>query len=206
MTEAPYPSIHSPGSTRFDPFPPVYPPGWRPKSISEFNVWNVSRQGTFPSVLVGPGQNPDPLPHSEPRHPFHTGATPTNPFHAGATPTNPGKRKRAAPIPPAPIPPTPIPPGVPSSVGGYGPLPPGETVMGPSPPGPPPPGSHPRRNGAYDVWAFARPLGSNDILPASQWPASLESHLTSKPKSTWFGCILCTQFGYVFVPASRVLC
>ena len=70
----PLSNLHDPQS----PLPPRYPPSWRPTNFGEFNTWNVSPQGMFPSTLVGPGQNPDPLPHPQPRHPPTTGTTPAN--------------------------------------------------------------------------------------------------------------------------------
>ena len=175
MAQAPHP-IHS--------FPPHYPSTWRPASVDEFNTWNTSSQGIFPSVLIGPGQNPDLLPRPQRRRTSHAGAAPTN---------NSGKRKRTAPSPRET-----------SSVGGFGPLSPGDTAMGMSPLGPtlPPPTSDSRRNGAHDVWAFARPLDSDEERPMDQWPTSLEPHLTSKPKSLWFGCKLCTQYGYGIVASA----
>ena len=164
---------------RLPPQPHCGASGWRPATIDEFNTWNASPQGMFPLTLIGPGQNPnqDLLPRRQPRHPAHT----TNN-------TNLGKRKRATASPVET-----------SSVGGYGPLSPGETTTETATemnsPSPSPPPYFPR-NTAYDLWPFARPLESNDELPLDQWPTSVEPHLMRKPKSPWFGCKLCSQFGY----------
>ena len=170
------PQLHEPH------LPPCYSSSWRPETIQEFNSWNVSSQGVFPSTLVGPGRNPDPLPHPQPhprpQHPLNTSTTPAN---------NPGKRKRTTP------------PGEAGPLSGFGPLPSAReatTETQSSGPSPPPFTPYRRRNAASDVWAFARPLSSSEKPPADQWPASPESDHTSKPKTPWFGCKLCTKFGY----------
>ena len=157
--------------------PPHYPSSWRPTTLSEFNNWNQSPQGMFPSTLIGPGSNPNLLPsHPQPRQP---GAASTN---------NSRRRKRGAPS------------GETSSVGGFGPLSPGNTgtEASSSSPSLPPLGTlGGRRNGASDVWAFARPLASTEPPPEDQWPTSLEPYETTKPKTPWFGCKFCSEFGYV---------
>lgn len=167
--------LHEP---RFPPRP-HYTLGWRPTTTDEFNAWNASHQGTFPSTLIGPGQNPgqDPPPHPQLRHP----ACATNIASLR-------KRKRT----------TPSSLGETSSVGGYGPLLPGGTTTETSSPSPSPPPftSVHHHNVAYDVWAFAQPLLSEREPPADQWPRSMELHLRRKPNTPWFGCKLCSQFGY----------
>ena len=158
-------------------FPPIpQHPDWRPTNIHEFNTWNTSPEGIFPSTPIDPGQNPNPsLPQSQP--------------HPTRTTSNARKRKRANPPSPRETP----------SVGGYGPLAPGESTTGTNSlnPSPPPFTRSGRRNGAYDVWAFASPLMCNKEPPVDQWPTSLDPRLTTKPKSPWFGCRLCSEFGYV---------
>ena len=149
---------------------------WRPQTIDEFNAWNASPQGMFPSSLISPGHNPDQLPHPESRHPACAERAP-------ADNANPRKRKQTTKLG--------------SSVGGYGPMSPEtSTETGPLNPSPPQSNSKQRRNAAYDVWAFARPLVSDEEPPTDQWPTSSEQHLTEKPKTAWFGCKLCSQFGY----------
>ena len=59
------------------------------------------------------------------------------------------------------------------------------------------PGENHRRNAAYDVWAFVRPLASAEPPPEGQWPTPPSPHITSKPKTRWFGCVLCSEFGWV---------
>lgn len=159
------------------PPPPHYPTSWRPATLDEFTSWNSSPQGMFPSTLIGPGQNPGPLPHPQPGPPRNTSIAPTR---------NPGKRKQATP------------PSGTSSFGGFGPLrSSGETASetSSSSPSPPPRASKCRRNGASDVWAFAHPLASAEEPPPDQWPTSLEPSHTGKPKTTWFGCKLCLGYG-----------
>lgn len=90
------------------PLPPQYASDWRPTTVEEFNTWNASPQGMFPLALVGPGQNPNPLPHPQPvqlRDPPRPDTAATNgPSH--------GKRKRATPLGSVEA----------SPVGAYGPL------------------------------------------------------------------------------------
>lgn len=110
----------------------------------------------------------------------------------GLIPTgNSGKRKRATPL------------GGASSVGGFGPLPPNNTVAEGNPsPGWPPPlfNLHGRRNAASDVWAFAHPLTSINPPPENQQLMPLEPRDANKPKTPWFGCMLCFKFGCVICP------
>lgn len=82
-------------------------------------------------------------------------------------------------------------------VGGYGPLSPREitTDTGSLSPSPPPPTYKSCCNTTRNVWAFAQPLESGDEPPTDQWPISMEPHLTTKPKTRWVGCKLCSQFG-----------
>lgn len=161
-----------------NPFPslPQYPPSWRPANLDEFSSWDMSHRGMFPLTPVGPGQDPDRPPHPQP-------APPPNPGVAATS--NPRKRKRTTP------------PNTTSSVGGFGPLSPGGTTTGSPTPSPPPPTPDGRRNGASDVWAFARPLTSTDEPPADQWPTPSEPTRATKPKTLWFGCKLCSDPGCV---------
>lgn len=160
------------------PLPPRYSsPSYRPRSIDDFNGWNRSPHGMFPSTLVGPGQNPSPPHHPQSSQPPNTSVVSAN---------NLGKRKRTTP------------PGGTPLFGGFGPLSSGETTPEMSSPASslPPPASNDRRNGAADVWAFARPLTSDAVLAIDKWPTYLEPNHTSRPKDLWFGCKLCTKFGY----------
>lgn len=167
------------GNTRFhESHPQYYASDWRPTNMDQFNAWNASPQGIFPLTLIGPGQNPDQHlpPHPQPRHPTHVANT------------NHGKRKRTTPGSVQT-----------SSIGGYGPLSPGETTTDTSLPSPSPPPSTSRNNHSttHNVWAFAQPLTSNDETCADQWPTSMEPYLTGKPRTPWFGCKLCSRFGCV---------
>jgi hypothetical protein len=173
----------------FNPhFPPPahhpHPPSWRPATIDEFNGWNQSPQGTFPSTLIGPGLNPDLLPRPQPAHQSNTGASSTG---------NTEKRKQSAPS------------AKNSPVGGFGPSSPNDMTMGVSslcqstlPLFP----STGRRNAASDVWAFARPLVSAEPLPDDHRLTPLEPCDASKPKTGWFCCTLCSEFGCVTYPQS----
>jgi len=136
-------------------------------------------QGMFPLTLVGPGQNPNQppqTPQTQPGHPSNTGITSTS---------NPRKRKRTTP------------PIKTALVGGFGPLSPGETATETGSPTPPPPSSTSggRRNGAADVWAFARPLNSAEEPPVDEWPTPSGSIPMTKPGTEWFGCKLCSESG-----------
>lgn len=165
--------------------------GWRPTTIDEFNAWNTSPQGIFPTTLVGPGHNPDPLPHLQPRHPVPSGGV------SDRNTVNSRKRKRTTPPNPAEAPP----------VGGYGPISPADTSSEPSSPTPSPPSlSSSRQHGraACNVWAFAHPLESGQEPPVDQWPTPLVSYLTKKPKSPWFGCRLCSQSKYITCSLAHV--
>ena len=170
--------ISIPCDPHFPPQPP-YSPHWRPANYAEFNTWDVSTQGMFPSTPVGPGQNSGQPSHPQRGPPSNSGAVPTS---------NPRKRKRTTPSNRSS-----------SSVGGFGPLPPGETATEPSSPTPfpPPLTSGGRLNGAADVWAFARPLASTITPPMDEWPTSSEPILVTKPKTPRFGCKLCSEFGCV---------
>ena len=174
---------HSPPSSH-------YAPGWRPMTIDEYNGWNTSSQGMSPSTLIGPGHNPGPLPptplpHPQTRHPTRTTTASTKNPH-------PRKRRRV----------TPSGSGETSSVGGYGPTPPGAATTETGSPHPSPLPFSPssaRRNAAHDVWAFARPLTCKE--EPAEWPAPT-GPLKRKPRSQWFGCTLCSQFGYVICLSS----
>jgi len=173
------------------PPPTQYPSNWRPANFDEYNEWNHSPLGLFPSVLIGPGLNPDPLPRPQSERPPNTGVASTNNTGAASadntnvTPTNnSGKRRHNNQS------------GETSSVGGFGPSP-GDTTMEASSQGPSPPAFTPsaRSNGASDVWVFARPLTSADAPPEDQWSTSSEPHNANRPQTVWFGCILCTEYG-----------
>lgn len=146
---------------------------WRPRTIGDFNAWNHSSQGIFPSTLVGPGQNPNrDLPPPRPARTTNT--------------VNPGKRRQT----------TLTSVDSTSSVGGYGPLSSEETAADASSSSPsPPPSASNTNHTTRDIWPFARPLLSSDVPPADQWPTSMEPYLVRKPKTSWIGCKLCSQFG-----------
>lgn len=161
-------------------FPPPQhqPPSQRPTTLNEFISWNQSPQGLYPSTLIGPGLNPDLLPCPQPQPPSNTRVASTD---------NSRKRKRNTS------------PGETSSIGGFGPPSPGDNAADARPPSPSPPPltSKARRNAASDVWAFARPLTSDDAPPNDEWPTSSEPHSINKLKTPWIGCKLCTEFGCV---------
>lgn len=144
-------------------------PSSREGAIRDFNAWNRSTEGCFPSQsLRGPGETGPPLPSL------------LNP----ATTTH--KRKRATSPDNA-------------AVGGYGPMPssPGEkrNQSAPDPnlshttdyTGP--------QNIAYEIWAFVRPADSDEKLQVHQWPNDYDQHLNRRPDSLFVSCKLCTQFG-----------
>jgi len=124
-------------------------------------------------------------------HPTSSSPTGTPASNAGVASTSNRKRKRATPSTKTP------------SVGGFGPLSPGETATETSSPTPSPLPSRftsgNRRNGATDVWPFACPLNSADEPPADCWPTEPISHAT-KPKTPWFGCKLCSEFRCAIYP------
>jgi len=160
--------------------PQNLPSSWRPTNMSEFNCWDRSPEGTHPVILLGPGLNPDLLPCPQPNHPSNTDTASAN---------DSGKRKRGAPS------------GKTSSIGGFGPLP-GDAEASSSSQLPPPFTSSGRRNAASDVWAFARPLISTETPPEDRWPVFSGLHNTSKPKTPWFGCTLCSEFGCLIRPSA----
>lgn len=139
----------------------------------------------FPLTLIGPGLNPDPLPHPQP----------IPPSNANVSGNSLGKRKRTTPSIETP------------SVGGFGPLSPADTTTETPSPSPSPPPFTPkgRRNAASDVWAFVRPLATAEELPMDQWLTS-ELHEISRPTTPWFGCKLCSEFGYVVFPSAHLSC
>ena len=132
-------------------------------------------------TLVGPGRNPDPLPHPEPSHPASSDNAP-----------NYRKRKRTTPPHAA----------KPSSTGGYGPVSPISPGTHSTKPSPPPSAPKRRRNAADDVRAFTQPLASHEEPRIDQWPTSLEPNLAGKPKSAWFGCKLCLRTRCVIHPSA----
>jgi hypothetical protein len=171
-----HPQLHDP---HFHPSP-HHSSSWRPRTHDECHSWNTSPQGMFPSTLVGPGQNPNQLPHPQPRCPPNAGVTSGNGL---------GKRKRTTL------------PAEPSSFGGFEPISPGETTSDMSflSPSPPPLASHHRVNAASDLWAFAHPLTSTEKPSVDERPTYLEPNLKGKPKTVWFGCKLCSKSGYAIV-------
>lgn len=159
-------------------FPPPqhHPPSQQPTTLDEFNSWNQSLQGMYPSVLIGPGSNPDLLPHPQPLS--DTAVVPTN---------NSRKRKCDAPS------------GDTCSIGGFGlPSPRDDAAEARSPSMTPSPlVLSARRNAACDVWAFTRPLTSDETPPKDEWPTSSEEYSVARPKTPWFGCKLCPGTGCV---------
>lgn len=139
------------------------------QAIHNFNAWNRSTRGCFPSQLLqGPGQTSAPPPSPSGR-PLSTASC---------------KRKRATS------------PG-PAVVGGYGPIPGGlDEESEQSTPGPPPAIKFTeRKNSAYDVWAFLRAIEADEVIPDDQWPDDYNRHLVRRPKSQFVSCKLCSQFG-----------
>jgi len=138
------------------------------QAIRDFNAWNCSAQGCFPSQeLQGPGQAGRP-PRTIPDPPL----------------TVPQKRKRSTSLEHA-------------AAGSYGPIPgssheelnqqtsdkhPSPTIKFTE-----------RKNGAYDIWAFARAL-ETDAAP-ERWPDDYGQHLNKRPDARFLGCKLCTEFG-----------
>ena len=158
---------------------PQQPSYWRPVNANEYDDRNQPPQGVFPSTLVGPGLNPDLLPHPQPERPPNTDVASAN--HASAASADntgmpPTKRRKLNVL--------------------SGPLP-GDTSMEASSQNPSPPLFTPsaHRSAASDVWVFTRPLTSAEEPPSDQWQTSPEPHDANKPQAAWFGCILCTKFG-----------
>jgi len=87
------------------PPPTQYPSNWRPANFDEYNEWNHSPLGLFPSVLIGPGLNPDPLPRPQPERPPNTGVASTNNTGAASAdnthvaPTNNSRKRKQESIP-----------------------------------------------------------------------------------------------------------
>ena len=142
--------------------------------VQEFNVWNQSAHGRFPPLaLRGPGHAGPPSPAPQDPAPPHTSR----------------KRKRTTPLDSA-------------TVGGYRPIPgsPDDRTE-PSTPGPISTIEFTgRKNSAYEIWAFARPAETDEMVPADQWPDDYDEHLQKRPDAMFIGCKLCTQFGYLFYP------
>lgn len=144
------------------------PPSFE-QGVQSFNAWMHSPGGCFPSQpLRGPGE-PGPSSSIIPD-----------------SPTVPNKRKRTLSPERA-------------AVGGYGPIPgdPHEEPSRRTPDQDPSPEIefNERKNSAYDVWAFARGLLTNETIPADQWPRDYNQHLTKRPDESFLGCKFCTEFG-----------
>lgn len=169
-------SIHSHLHNHHFPLPQHHPPSQRPTTLNEFITWNHSPQGMYPSTLIGPGLNPSLLPQPQPQPLSNAAAASTD---------NPRKRKHNTPS------------GETSSIGGFGPLPSGGNGTEARSPSlsPSPSALSCRRNAAIDAWAFARPLMSDETPPDDQWPMSSEQYGPHKPRTPWFGCKLCSDFG-----------
>ena len=60
-----------------------------------------------------------------------------------------------------------------------------------------------RKNTAYDIWAFTRPVETNEDITADRWPDDYNHHLTKRPETPFIGCKLCTQFGSIFLHLFR---
>ena len=174
------PSSHLPFQPYIDGIRNVYRPTYHPEehsflgplppssdqAIHDFDTWNHSARGCFPSqTLCGPG---------------HTGPSDNN----HPPPPNPHKRKRAASPDPAevggygPI------PGSPS-----------EQTERSTPDPPPAIGYTGRKNTAYDIWMFTRAAETNKEVTANDWSDDYGDHLTKRPGTTFVGCKFCTQFG-----------
>ena len=155
---------HHPRNLSFlGPLPPSHE-----QSIQDFNTWNRSPRGLFPSQpLQVPGQ-PSPLSPPPPDHP---------------PPPISWKCKRTAPTDPA-------------TVGGYGPIPgspDGQTDRLTPDPVPAIKFTE-QKNSAYNVWPFIRGVETDDTVPAEQWQDDYSNHLTSRPNTMHIGCKFCTQF------------
>jgi len=159
-----HPAHYPNGLSFLGPLPPSCD-----QAIQDFNTWNRSAQGCYPSQpLQGPGNAgpPSPSPLDRPPPPVSR------------------KRKRAIPADSA-------------AVGGYGPIPGSPDVQTErSTPEPTPAIKFTeRKNSAYEIWAFTRAIRTDEVVPAEQWLDDYGDHLTSRPDSTFVGCKFCTQFG-----------
>ena len=140
------------------------------EAIQDSNASNRPAQGCFPSqTLRGPGQTGGFLP-----------PPPCDP------PTAPHKRKReTSPEYPA--------------VGGYGPILHGLD----NEPNPLTPDRDPspkikrtkRKTSAYDIWAFIRPVETDEDIQIDRFPNDYDEHLETRPDTPFIGCKFCTQFG-----------
>ena len=139
------------------------------QAVHDFNEWNCSTQGCFPlQSLQAPAQaGPSSLP--DPGPPLLS---------------IPQKRKRTTSVDSA-------------TAGGCGQVPGGLDVRTePSTPEPSPEIKfNERKNSAYEIWAFTRPVNTDEVVPTQQWPDDYNDHLTKRPDATFVGCKLCTQFG-----------
>ena len=52
-----------------------------------------------------------------------------------------------------------------------------------------------RKNSACEIWAFTRAVKTAEDIPTEQWPSDYDSHLSTRPKSSFVGCKFCSQFG-----------
>jgi len=141
------------------------------QAVHGFSDWNSSMAGLYPSQLLqGPGQ----------AGPSSLSQGPCLPL-----PSIPRKCKRTTSPDPA-------------AVGGYGPIPgsPDERTDQESTPDPGPAIKFTeRKNSAYDIWAFAWAVKTDENIPTEQWLDDYGNHLTRRPDTMFIGCKFCTQFG-----------
>lgn len=52
-----------------------------------------------------------------------------------------------------------------------------------------------RATSAYDIWAFIRPVETDEDVPIDLFPNDYDEHLESRPDTPFIGCKFCTQFG-----------
>ena len=143
-------------------------PSSHDQAMRDFNAWNRSAQGSFPSQpLQGSGLG-DPPP---PPPPSYTLASTSH------------KRKRATSPDPA-------------SVDGHQSMP--STDEEPDHPTTRPSRAIKftgRKNSAYEIWVFTRALKTNKIIPADQWPNDYDDFLVKQPRTVFIGCKFCSEFG-----------
>jgi hypothetical protein len=151
--------------TSLGPLPPSHT-----QPLQDSNLWNRSAHGLFSSQpLRGPG---------------HAGPSST-PLPDHLLPSISRKRKRTTSLDSA-------------AIGGYGPIPLSSQDVQTEPSTPdlsPEIKFAERKNSAYEIWAFIRPVETAKVVPADQWPDDYRDHLTKRPDAMFIGCKLCTQFG-----------
>ena len=186
QTSGVYHRTHHPGGLSFiGAVPPSID-----QALQDFNAWNRSEKGCFPSQpLRGPGQTGPPLP-SLPDHFWAPDCPPPNHPPANCTPPDPlpppisRKRKRTTSSDSA-------------AAGGYGPIPgsPSEQTERSTPDPPPVFKSTGRKGSACEIWAFTRAVQTNEDVPAAEWPNDYNTYLDTRPDTAWVGCKICTEFG-----------